>query len=445
MHPLRCILLSLLLILPLLSASAQADAPAYAIQSVNRALTPDNTGLRVQVDVVNTGGAAASGTTLAVISVSTGTEIASQPVRPLAANDRETIAIIIPTADLQPGPQSLRIVLVGNGTALAEARTSITIPSAQPDPDEAPDAQPETDERPLFVRISDITIDLNNPQHVVALAGLCLAGVLLALLVVFVLMRLIFGRKPQFTPWQPPYVQSPLLNPNSQAARRQGWQLHAQNDLPPPAYNAEGSTHIRKLLTGISGTNLENWQITALRISQYDQYGRVARSQLIAPRGIVRRLNRAAKGSEGQPVEQTIRNVRPVARALVNRFRRRLNARTATLPIALDVRLRGTHGEVQILFELFTVRGGQWQLLDRWEPDINLTGKTIDESFTYSLYGMRPDETFKVFPQRLQNDLTRVLVGMLNKYPGTASGRKSPPPPAAQPAADTPGSTPHVE
>src|SRR5690606_8147483 len=133
---------------------------------------------------------------------------------------------------------------------------------------------------------------------------------------------------------------------------------------------------------------------------------------------------KAARSSEGETLEATIRKIRPISKALVNALKRRTNPRSAMLPVAVDLRLQGTHGEVRILFELFTAQGGRWQLLDRWEPDMIVVSKAIEESFTYSLYGMRPGETYKTYLVRLQNDLTRTLVEMVNKSPGAKAAAK---------------------
>ena len=104
------------------------------------------------------------------------------------------------------------------------------------------------------------------------------AIVLILLWVISVIVRLLFSRPPTFAAWQPPYVITPLMDPNSTNGRRQLWQQHAQSDtLPLPC--SPGSYMVRKLLIGSSGVKLSGWHVTGLRISQYDRYGRVARSQ----------------------------------------------------------------------------------------------------------------------------------------------------------------------
>ncbi len=402
-----------------LTAYAQEDTAVYAIQNINTAFLNQNTEFRLQFNVIIRGSNPLQAeTTVAVLDTLTDAEIITQQVPPLGADNLETVTLSIPVTALQPGTQSLRILLTDTaGATLAESRIRVTVPGSTTPGTPAPDTgAPQPDTTSPSFNIYNIRVDLTNPLHLLALVGFAIAA--LMLLLMLFLLYLLLRRKPQFPPWQPVYSSStPQWNPNSQAARRQGWQVHAQNDQPPPPPQQEGATHMRKLLTSLDGKNLQNWRITALRLSQFDQYGRVTRSQVIVPGGLARRLNRAAHKSAGQSVEQGIRRMRPIAAALVKQLRRHITPRSAMLPIALDIRLQGTHGEVRIIFELFMMQGGQWQMIDQWEPEMNIAGKTIQENYTYTLHGMRPAENFKSFIQRLQGDLTRLLVEMANKQP----------------------------
>ncbi|MBZ0288514.1 MAG: hypothetical protein K8I30_12930, partial [Anaerolineae bacterium] len=235
------------------------------------------------------------------------------------------------------------------------------------------------------------------------------------LIILVMLLRTIFQKPATFGAWQPPYVNMPFLDPNTTPARRQGWQQYAQNDLLPPPPGGEGTTHMRKLLTSPDGTSLSGWRVTAMRLNQYDQYGRITRSQYIAPGRFIRRLNRVIKQSPTLTVDDLAQRVRPLAGMLANRFLKRVVPRTATLPIALDIHLQGAHGNVRILFELYLVQGGQWRRLDQWEPELALIEPAIDENLTYTLHGLRPGEVYKNFPQRLQSDLTRLLVEVMKR------------------------------
>lgn len=427
----RLLVLLVCFLLVVVPVAAQIINPDYAIRAVNSAFESDNTTLRLDFTVTYTGSETVPPLVVTVVSVNTGSELVEESIDSLSPNSPREMTLRIPANTLQSGSQPLAITLRDTeGRTLAVARISVNVPvqpggAASPAPDaNGADSPGDPGRNPLVLRLFGFTIDLADPTNLLALGGIALA-LLLLLLVLFLGLRMLFrGGKASFTPWQPPYASSPLLNPNSQAARQQGWQLHAQNDQAPPAPTSDGATHIRKLLTGLDGKNLENWHITALRINQYDQYGRVARSQFVASGGLVRRLDRAARSSEGDTLEATIRKIRPISKTLVKALGRRINPRSAMLPVAVDLRLQGIHGEVRILFELFTAQGGQWQLLDRWEPDMIVVSKAIEESFTYSLYGMRPGETYKTYLARLQNDLTRTLVEMVNKSPGARAAAK---------------------
>jgi hypothetical protein len=62
--------------------------------------------------------------------------------------------------------------------------------------------------------------------------------------------------------------------------------------------------HPVKLLQGTDGRNLGNWKVTAMRLSQYDTYGRIARSQAVAERKWVKRLNNALRKRDSLPEDK---------------------------------------------------------------------------------------------------------------------------------------------
>jgi hypothetical protein len=252
------------------------------------------------------------------------------------------------------------------------------------------------------------------------LSALAVAMLLLAL-ILWLIARMLFRRKPSFGNWQPPYATMPSMDPNSTYGRRQLWQQHAQNNaLPLPC--KDGSIQARKVLLGRDGYYLSGWKIKAARLTQYDMYGRVSRSQVLAPPGMVRRLNGIARRSATLERDRIERRVRPTANRLAKQFRKKVSKRSAMLPVALDVRLQGSHGEVRILFELYQCQRGQQQQIDAWEPEMIVVGKTIQESYTFTIAG-QTGETFYEFRKRLKTDLTRVLADMLSVWiPGAAPG-----------------------
>jgi hypothetical protein len=247
---------------------------------------------------------------------------------------------------------------------------------------------------------------------------------LLVFIIVFVLvqiikaiLRLLFSRPPTLPAWQPPYVITTLIDPNSTNGRRQLWQQHAESDtLPSPC--APGNYMVRKLLIGSDGVKLHGWKVTGLRVSQYDRYGRVARSQTVMPNGVVKSLNRAVRKSASlSDTKRAERAVRAAAHSLTTTILKKAGKQNAILPIALDIRFVGMHGEVRILFELFGCNAGMWQEIDHWEPEMRVVNGSIYENFTYTLLGQFPQETHKQFRQRLENDMRRLLVVMVQAPP----------------------------
>ncbi|MBZ0300137.1 MAG: hypothetical protein K8J31_10365, partial [Anaerolineae bacterium] len=247
-------------------------------------------------------------------------------------------------------------------------------------------------------------------------------GMILVLLLV--ILRLLIRRRPRFELFTPPYANVPPMAPSTNAGRRQGWQFHAQNDQPPYYPADAGATHIRKLLIGMDGTKMGNWDVTGMRMNQYDQYGRIARSEVVAARKHCHSLSKIAEKAPTLNEEQVSRRVRPVARAFVSQFRRKINARSAILPIALDIAFEGVHGEVRIRFELYYLEQGRWRMVDSWEPEMTVAARAIHENYTYSLNGLRQGEAFHTFTRRLQDDLTILLTDMLkHDLPDTGASR----------------------
>lgn len=410
----RFLLVLLIALLGSWAVHAQQGPPDYGIQNLQREYT--STEVQIRFDVVNSGGPASdTPDVMAILFTERGENIAEQLVPPLSAQESETITLSFPL-DLFPSgsAQSLEIVLVGLEEVEAPIpetssnnRSKIGVP--------IPSASGIIAETTPATGIVGINFDFSNPMTIGIAAGMVLASILL-LVIVIAIFRLIFQRPPTFATWQPPYANAPFLDPNTTAGRRQGWQQHAQNDLPPPPPTGEGATHVRKRLIGLDGESLGNWHFTAMRLNQYDQYGRITRSQFIVPRGVTRRLNRLIKQAPTLDSDELAKRLRPLAGVLAHRFVKRIVPRSAVLPIAFDIHLQGSHGEVRILFDLFYVQGGQWRKIDTWEAEVAVVDKNIDENMTYTLYGLRGGEALKDFPDRLQADLIRILMDMI-KHP----------------------------
>jgi hypothetical protein len=108
---------------------------------------------------------------------------------------------------------------------------------------------------------------------------------------------------------------------------------------------------------------------------------------------------------------QVERKVAPLGRALADALNKRITPRSAVLPIALDLRLRGEHGEVKIIFQLFQCENDSrtWRELRQWEPEMVVMTGAIYESYTYTIHGQTHTETPKEFKRRLPLEISRML------------------------------------
>ena len=409
-----------LLFLMLLAApaAAQTPSPDYTIRNIERRFSDDNREAIIKFDVINLGGDATIEATTQLVILSSGQEVAAATIPPLRQNGVYRVTLTFSTAAFAPGStESLRAAVgvneiepFGNeSTQNNFAQFSLTFPDTLP-----PAATPEVTPPPTATPddpLARLGLNTSDPAHLAVIAGVVVSGLVL-LLIVGIILRLLFRRPPDFSGWQPAYAAPFPLDPNSAAGRRHQWQALAQNNSLPPICN-DGSLQASKRLFGLEGAYLSGWKVVAVRACQYDMYGRINRSQVLASRRLVRRLNAIVRRHDNLTSDQLERRLRPVARGLVNQLRRRLNDRSAMLPIALDLRFEGRHGEVRILFELYQCQFGQWNLLDRWEPEMTISGKSLNEAYTYTFYGQRPTETLKTFLPRLQDDVARTLAEMV--------------------------------
>lgn len=252
----------------------------------------------------------------------------------------------------------------------------------------------------------------NIPRNAQVIGLLLCGGSLVLLVLLRLFLRVLFPRRRRFPSWQPAYANVPPLDPNSVAGRRQGWQQHAQNGtiLGAPV---EGNVHPIKLLLGSDGHKLGNWRLTATRLVQYDQYGRIARSETILGKRWLRGLNRVMRRNHKLDAEKLRVKLRPLARSAIGRLRRKITSKTAWLPIAMDMRFVGRHGEVRIVFELYQYRQQTWHRLDTWQPEMRITSNRIEENYTYSIHGKAAGENLRAYARRLQGDVLWLLVDTL--------------------------------
>jgi hypothetical protein len=396
-------------------AQTEEAAPIYNITLTGQGITEDGRQIEVSFGVTNIGGASSLTTRAELITFDNNGQprvVASADVRPLGGNtDREIITLRADISQFTPGirqPFSVQIASLPGQPAITSNARNLAI--------DIPQDAGQVSEPSLTIPGLNLNLDLSERDQTLVIIGI-VASTLLLLMLVYVLLRLIFKRSPDFkTVWQPPYATVPPLDPYSAAGIRQSWQALAQNNLiiSPPA---PGAYQIVKLLLGMDGRYLSGWQPIAMRLIQYDQYGRVARTETLANNRMMRTIERLVSRSGTLPREKLLRRVQPIARKLTAQFSKKITPRSAMLPVALDLRFRGIHGEVNIVFELYRWENTYWQLVDRWQPEMMIMGKALQESYTYSLYGQTGGESAREFRKRLANDLARMLVEMIGAKP----------------------------
>ena len=224
-----------------------------------------------------------------------------------------------------------------------------------------------------------------------------------------IFVRALFTRPPRFGAWQPPYGVMPMYDQNTLEGRRWGWQQIAQNGLllAPPS---PGNIHPVKLLMSADGVNLDNWKVTGMRLSQYDVYGRIARTQVIAEKKWLNRMNKVLKKRESGDEAKLQKMIRPITGAMVKQFAKKVNKKTAFLPIAFDIRWEGKHGDVRIIFELYQFSERAWYRIDQWDPMMQVVSRSMQENYSFTIHGKENAEKMKDFRERLRDDLMWVLL-----------------------------------
>jgi hypothetical protein len=448
-----------------LTALAQ-DAPDYTVFSTAPILADDGVTLETELSVFNGGAAATEAAVLELRVFGEDTVLASDEVPPLAANASASIALEFPLEDLGTDVGGQQVVLeirlssdeidpvqrliefeapesTGSTSGGAVATPSTPNTEATPVRDETTADNLVTEETPVtgIPFIGDartqleswlsglpFEVDLDNPFHASALAGVVLVLAILFWLLT-VIMRLLFTSPPSFPNNPPPYANMPQLHPESLGGRRQMWQHVAQHGSML-ADNVEGNLHVRKVLMGTDGRRYSGWKVVGIRASQYDTYGRVARTQVIARNPLLKRLSRATERSDSLDTQSARRRVRPVANEMARRLARKINRRSGSLPIAMDVKFRGPHGEVAIQFVLYQYQLGSWRQLDSWSPEMTVSGKAIYETYTFTIFGLQDGERMGQFRKRLREDMTTMLT--------EAVLCSAPPPPTAPTQANAP-------
>jgi hypothetical protein len=424
----------LLLVVPI---SAQSAPRNYVVSIPNSGYTfsDDKTQFTLEISVTNRGGDALSETVVELLGPNNtilNTDDDTNILQPLQQNETVRLQFPFATRDFAPGSTQIFRIEVGidlyelAGTAIAEDNTALI---SVPIPENLPPATATPAETPPTTNTSDNPNPLSNlalPQIEFGADGslivngtlyernqilLAAGAVVFAVLLIWLLLtvvRLIFRRPARFPVWQPAYAMMPTMDPNSTIGRRQGWQQHAQNGTILAAAT-EGNLHPIKLLLSQDGLYMKQWRITALRLGQYDSYGRVGRSETLADAKVLNRLNRVLAQHDKLDNNKLSRKLRPIARRLVKQFRSKVGKRNLYLPVALDMRFDGKPNQIRIVFELYQCSQQAWHRLDRWEPTMAIVGSKLLENYTYTVHGMSGGETAREFFARLPEDVEWLL------------------------------------
>jgi len=396
------------------NAQTQSTPTRYRLTIIDGGI-PDRCFVRFSVGV-NNGGDAPLETVQLVLESPLG-RMASVDVPPVNRGSQPTYAISASLEQIPEGEQTFILSLQLNGVIYSDTpilERTLTIPAIPP----TVCSTSTQNEFPVVIPFVNIKIDLLNPttDELAFLAGL-VAVVLLILMLPLMILRRLTRRPPAFGLQLPPYATTPPLDPSSESGVRQGWQMAAQNNLISVNPSPQAMASV-KMLTGADGRYLDGWDLTAMRLSQYDQYGRVTRSVTLADRGAIRNLDHLAHNRKVLDMTdlekrsaQIEKKVTPIGRKLADALSKRITPRSAVLPIALDLRFRGEHGEVKIIFQLYQCENDSrtWREVRSWEPEMVVTTGTIYEMYTYTLHGQTQNESLKDFKRRLPLEISRML------------------------------------
>ena len=415
----------------------QTGSPNYIAFYVGRELNTQGA-LVVSFTVTNSGTTATQSATADLRVLGEQAVLASATVPPLEANASQLLSLAVPlellpsdvvqpyeltisSSEMQPVKAGASFAIPSLMTVVTPVATSLPAPTLTPEP-----STPST--RGVVLTINDgietvrgmlndllaglgYAVELETPT---VWAGLiALLGVLMVLLwLMTVILRLLFSSPPSLGAKLPPYMDMPQQSADTLAGRRQMWQPTATHGALV-GQQVEGTLTARKLLLGLEDHPFGGWQLTGLGLSQYDAYGRVSRTQVIAPKSVQNKLNQLLKHAHKLDKKTTQRRIAPIADTLTKQLVSKLPSRTNTLPIALDLYFQGVHGEVRIIFELYQFQVGDWVLLDRWNPEMTVMGKIIHEFYTYTFHGMASNENKAQFRKRLTLELAFALLQVI--------------------------------
>ncbi|MEM9951506.1 MAG: hypothetical protein AAF846_07895 [Chloroflexota bacterium] len=408
----RIILLIIFFVFMLHSPILAQEARDYAITSVDSELIDDDSSILLTIVVTNNGGDAVGDTNIIVRLLGEDPRVLiDSEFAPLNSGAGVTLEIPFSVQLFDADSQAELEVSVGVDN-FELANTPIAGDNVETVTIDIPARTSAASSDFVWLqRQGDTIIIADQPYTLLefSLGVLAFVGILLAFWMFSILVRAIFSRPPRFGTWQPPYGVIPPYDQNSVDGRRWGWQQVAQNSLllAPPT---EGNVHAVKLLMGTDGITLNHWKVTGMRLSQYDVYGRIARTQVLADKKQIRRMNNILKKRSNIDEAKLQKMLRPIADHLVKQFTKKVSKKTSFLPIAFDMRFAGKHGDVRIIFELYQFSQKAWFRIDQWDPMMQVVSQSMQENYTFTIHGKDASEKKRDFRERLRDDLIWLLL-----------------------------------
>lgn len=398
-------------------------------------------GVTVAFTVTNEGGDALEATQINIARNSDNRVIRSEMLEPLAAGEEAALAFDFSLADFSDEDDDSffrveagidRYELAGSPIAINNSQLFRVSATEAAEAADSPPPVPVSEPAVVYdlwlpvvnagINIDENGLELNGNRYTLSQILIGLAPVIAGLFLLWLfslILRLLLYPSPKFGAWHPPYAVNVYHDPDSTLGRRQSWQPHAQNSAITAPCQPDHVVVLKRLLD-MDGRALGGWKIKAIRTVQYDMYGHINRTEVIMSAKLTRRLNKALRRAGQADQQQLHQMLQPIARQLRKAAFKPIHKQNMMLPIALDFRFEGKYDEVRVAFELHQCRGGGWHLIDQWEPTFGMAGANIPESFTYTLQGLLPGETPKAYKKRLQEDMARLLAGLLHPHSADA-------------------------
>ncbi|MCY4464109.1 MAG: hypothetical protein OXE46_01070 [Chloroflexi bacterium] len=416
-------------------ALGQAGPRNYAITPPRVSYSADTAHAIVSFEISNRGAAATVATEIVITQHENGQTTHIEELPALAESESRDFDICLPLANLPGEDVFFRIIAGIDEYELAGSRIArdneqlFRVNKAQAVAGSGVCAGSSTSTAPLSLTMPLLgwrvvflgnSIAVNGSQLDYGAALLAFAALLAALAfclwLLSLVLRLLFRQPPKFNTWQPPYAHNNWYDMNSTLGRRQSWQYHAQNNLLGEATAPDQLVLVKHLL-GRQKEVMGSWRVKAMRSIQYDIYGRISRTEVLMPLGVIDKLNRLLQRAPTLDEAALHKAIESLAKRISRATLSPIEKQNLPLPIVLEFRFESEGSEARILFELYQYRGEDWQLLDAWEPDLGQTGARIPEQFSFTLNGQLPGEEAREYKLRLRADVAALLLRMISQLP----------------------------